>query len=328
MTSELAVWLFADRIGTLSLDRGAVGFSYLDSWLQREDSMALSISLPLQSQPFTDAQARPFFSGLLPEGRVRQLLSKQFQISTLNDFALLDYIGGECAGAITLLESGGVAPAPLPADFTDVQWLTDTQLDSILDELPRRPMMAGIGEYRLSLAGAQDKLPVVFDGAKIGLPANGRPSTHIMKPAISEVQGSVVNEAFCMALAALTGISTAPTMIRRVKDKEYLLVERYDRIGESDQPFKLHRLHQEDFCQALAVVPEMKYQNEGGPDFKQCFALLRQVTRPSAPQILSMLDQVFFNTLIGNNDAHSKNFSLLYTDNKPVLAPTSVTRSG
>ncbi len=98
-----------------------------------------------------------------------------------------------------------------------------------------------------------------------------------------------------------------------------LLVERYDRITNSaDQK---QRLHQEDFCQALGVAPEMKYQNEGGPDLAQCFSLLRRITRPSAPQVLKMLDYVIFNTLIGNHDAHAKNFSLLYTHQAPSTAP-------
>ena len=108
----------------------------------------------------------------------------------------------------------------------------------------------------------------------------------------------------------------APTAIAQVGERPYLLVERYDRQKGSKQ-----RLHQEDFCQALGVPPETKYQNEGGPDLLQSFALLRRATRPSAPQVLQLLDAVIFNALIGNHDAHSKNFSLLYTPRGAVLAP-------
>jgi serine/threonine-protein kinase HipA len=97
------------------------------------------------------------------------------------------------------------------------------------------------------------------------------------------------------------------------------LVERYDRW--MDGQGKRHRLHQEDFCQALGIVPEMKYQNEGGPNLEQCFALVRKATRPNAPQILRLFDYVIFNALIGNHDAHAKNFSLLYSSDAPVLAP-------
>jgi len=102
-------------------------------------------------------------------------------------------------------------------------------------------------------------------------------------------------------------------------DRSFLLVERYDRV--LDTRGNRQRIHQEDFCQALGVVPEMKYQNEGGPDLKQCFELVRRHTRPSATQVLRLFDYVIFNALIGNHDAHAKNFSLLYTSTTPVLAP-------
>ena len=104
-----------------------------------------------------------------------------------------------------------------------------------------------------------------------------------------------------------------------IRDHRFLLVERYDRTQDASD--NLHRLHQEDFCQALSVVPEMKYQNEGGPDLTQCFEPIRRITRPSAPHVLRLLDHVVFNALIGNHDAHAKNFSLLYTSKGAVLAP-------
>lgn len=107
--------------------------------------------------------------------------------------------------------------------------------------------------------------------------------------------------------------------IRQINNQIFLLVERYDRFIDAQN--HLQRLHQEDFSQALGVVPEMKYQNEGGPDFAQCFNLIRQVTRPNAPQILRLLDYVIFNTLIGNHDGHAKNFSLLYQNRQTTLAP-------
>jgi serine/threonine-protein kinase HipA len=180
-------------------------------------------------------------------------------------------------------------------------------------------MLAGKDGLRLSLAGAQDKLPVVFDGARIGLPLNGTPSSHILKPAIQAVEDSVINEGFCMALAQAMQLEPAKSKVHRVLDRSFLLVERYDRL--IDAQGHRHRLHQEDFCQALGVVPESKYQNEGGPDLAQCFDLVRSVTRPSAPQVLRLLDYVIFNALIGNHDAHAKNFSLLYSGKATVVAP-------
>jgi len=129
----------------------------------------------------------------------------------------------------------------------------------------------------------------------------------------------VTNEGFCLALAEAMQLKPARSRIHSVLDRQFLLVERYDRT--TDTKSRIHRLHQEDFCQALGVAPEMKYQNECGPDLAQCFELVRRVTRPSAPQVLRLLDYVVFNALIGNHDAHAKNFSLLYVGKAPVLAP-------
>ena len=317
MAPELEVWLFADRVGTLALVEGRLNFRYNPDWLSRPNAVTLSSSLPLQTELFDDHQTRPFFAGLLPEGQMRRLIARQFQVSGQNDFALLDRIGGECAGAVTFLEPGQALPAPNQGD--DVQWLSDEEVVAILDELPHRPMLAGKDGLRLSLAGAQDKLPVVFDGARLGLPRNGTPSSHILKPAIHDLEDSVTNEGFCMALAEALRLKPAKSKVHAVLSRPFLLVERYDRVVDAQG--HRQRLHQEDFCQALGVTPEMKYQNEGGPDLAQCFELVRRVTRPSAPQILRLLDYVIFNALIGNHDAHAKNFSLLYRGKTPVLAP-------
>lgn len=317
MTRELEVWLFAVRVGTLALIDGRLNFRYSADRLSRTDAVPLSRSLPLQAEPFDDHHARPFFAGLLPEGQLRRLIAQQFQVSSQNDFALLDHIGGECAGAVTLLEPG--QPLSSAEHGHEVQWLSDEEIVAILDELPHRPMLAGKDGLRLSLAGAQDKLPVIFDGNRIGLPRNGAPSSHILKPAIRTLADTVTNEGFCLALAEAMQLKPAKSQVRFVLGRQFLLVERYDRVANAQG---LRRcLHQEDFCQALGVVPEMKYQNEGGPDLVQCFDLVRRVTRPSAPHILRMLDYVIFNALIGNHDAHAKNFSLLYAGKSAVLAP-------
>ena len=317
MNRILEVWLLGQSVGQLIQADGRLSFSYSPRWLQSPSAQPLSRSLPLRPEPFDDKATRPFFAGLLPEGDKRKLVAMALQVSPQNDYALLNGIGGECAGAVTLLEPGQ-QPTGLPSEQY-VRWLDDGELITILDELPRRPMLAGKDGLRFSLAGAQDKLPVVFINGHIGLPKQNTPSSHILKPAISAVEGSVYNEGFCMALAMRLKLSVASTSIRRVADRVYLLVERYDRLRQPDG--SLQRLHQEDFCQALGVAPEYKYQNEGGPDLTQCFDLIRKATRPSAPQVLRLLDYVIFNALIGNHDAHAKNFSLIYTRRGTVLAP-------
>jgi serine/threonine-protein kinase HipA len=319
MARHLEVWLLGVHIGTLAQIDGRLRFTYAPDWLAqraaRLDYTPLSQSLPLRAEPFDERATRPFFAGLLPEGAKRRLIAQTLHVSRQNDYALLDGIGGECAGAVTLLEPGQMPPA------TDaphaVRWLDDAQLLRVLDEMPLRPMLAGDEGLRLSLAGAQDKLPVVAQGQRIGVPLFGAPSSHILKPPIAGVDGSVFNQGFCMALGRALKLDVAPTQIQRVGERHYLLVKRYDRQPGSQS----QRLHQEDFCQALEIAPETKYQSEGGPTLAQAFDLLRRTTRPSAPHILKMLDFVVFNALIGNHDAHGKNFSLLYTPNGAVLAP-------
>jgi len=317
MAHDIGVWLFDQPVGTLSLVGGRLSFQYGQDWLAQPNAGALSRSLPLGPDVVDDRQCRAFFAGLLPEGNLRRLIAQQCQVSSQNDFALLSAIGGECAGAITFVPQGQPTAT---TEQAGVEWLDEPQLMALLDELPRRPMLAGRDGVRLSLAGAQDKLPVVFDGQRIGLPTEGQPSTHILKPAIASVEDSVFNEGFCLALAQAMGLPTAQVQIFVVQGRQVLLVARYDRrVGGGGDPV---RIHQEDFCQALGVVPEMKYQNEGGPDLKACFDLLRKATRPSAPQVLRLLDAVVFNALIGNHDAHAKNFSLLYAYQGKNAAPT------
>jgi len=328
MVRELNVWFFGECVGVLTQDEGYLSFRYLPQWLESKNAKPLSQSLPLRAEPFGDKIAKPFFAGLLPEGNKRAEVANILKVSSKNDFALLDGIGGECAGALILLEPGQAPPFEAHASES-IEWLEEDQLIEVLEKLPKRPLLAGESGLRLSLAGAQEKLPVVFrevqskDGQgnhfEIGLPKNNIPSSYILKPEISGVDGSVYNEAFCLALAKELKLSAAAAKIGRTKDKTYLLVERYDRF--LDDNGQLKRLHQEDFCQALGIAPEIKYQNEGGPTIGDGFALVRKVTNPSAPNLLRLLDYIIFNCLVGNNDAHAKNFSLLYSQNGIQLAP-------
>jgi len=326
MVRELNVWFFGECVGVLTQDEGYLSFQYLPTWLESKNAKPLSQSLPLRTEPFDDKISKPFFAGLLPEGDKRAAVANILRVSSKNDFALLDGIGGECAGALILLEPGQTPPVEAHASDS-IEWLKEDQLIAVLEKLPKRPLLAGEAGLRLSLAGAQEKLPVVArealgkDGLnhfEIGLPKNNIPSSYILKPEISGVDGSVYNEAFCLALARELKLDAATAKIGRINDKTYLLVERYDRFLDDGQ---LRRLHQEDFCQALGVVPELKYQHEGGPTISDGFALVRKVTTPSAPNLLRLLDYIIFNCLVGNNDAHAKNFSLLYSQGGVQLAP-------
>jgi serine/threonine-protein kinase HipA len=170
-------------------------------------------------------------------------------------------------------------------------------------------MLAGQGLGRLSLAGAQAKLPVVLaaDGA-IAVPPPGEPSTHLIKPEPERFGGLALNEGFCLALARATGLAAVDAEWRSAKGKPLLLIARYDRESTADGTT---RLHQEDFAQALGVPSNRKYAAEGGPTFREGFALLRRATTRPAIELLKLADAALFNLIIGNADAHAKNFSLL-----------------
>ena len=253
---------------------------------------------------------------MLPEASNRKVIARIFGISDKNDFAMLGQIGGECAGAVTILP---VNTAIQAAD-NHYRDLTDNELTKILQDLPQRPLMAGADGIRLSLAGAQDKIAVRLDKAKMSIPLGNAPSTHILKPAIATYDGIVFNEALCMALAAEAGLAAAETTIGRTGDIDYLLIERFDRYP--DEQGQTHRLHQEDFCQALGIPSEIKYQDEGGPSLKDCFSLLRVASSTPVIDLRALLDAVIFNLIIGNHDAHAKNFSLLYLpDRSTRFAP-------
>jgi serine/threonine-protein kinase HipA len=311
---RLDVYLRDDLVGRLWLDeRRRFVFQYEEKWLEMHGAMPLSLSLPLRGQSFLDDVARPFFSNLLPEAEIRRVIARRLRISEKNDFALLKAIGGECAGAVSIFPEG-----VRPSEKEGYRELSDEALSRIVAELPRKPMLAGESGIRLSLAGAQNKLPVYMEGDQISIPTGNAPTTHILKPPIPGFEETVENEAFCMMLAERMGLSMPKVSLQRGRDVIYF-VERFDRIR--DVTGKVVRLHQEDFCQALGILPEEKYESEGGPSLSRCFALLKERSVSPAADQRALILWVVFNRLIGNADAHAKNLAILYTSVGPRLAP-------
>ncbi len=318
MNRALDIWWDGRLVGRLTQSRpAAMAFTYADDWLRDDRAPALSASLPKRAERYSRRECRPFFAGLLPEEIQRDRVARSLGLSPLNDFALLDRLGGDVAGALQLLPPG--KPPPEPDLDGGPQPLDDAALIDVLDKLPWRPLLAGEDGLRLSLAGAQSKLPVVTVDGQIALPAPGQPTTHILKPAISDFPHTTENEAFAMRLARAAGLAVASVEPRRVGDRTFLLIERYDRSAGADG--RVRRVHQEDFCQALAIPPEVKYAGEGGPGLEESFTLLRRVALRPAADVLKLLDAVIFNLIVGNADAHGKNFSLLYDAAGPRLAP-------
>src|ERR1700739_4445042 len=191
MARTLDVYLHEELVGHLVQDDdGQMSFEYLESWLAKPGAAALSQSLPLRKERFPAKECRGFFGGILPEQAKRELIARNLGISARNDYAMLEQIGGECAGAVTFIPAGQT----LPERNYGYRTLSSKELTAILKELPKRPLLAGEKGIRLSLAGAQDKIAVRIEGDEISLPLGGAPSTHILKPSVERFGGVVFNE--------------------------------------------------------------------------------------------------------------------------------------
>ena len=313
-THLLMVYLNGRPMGELRQEGTALSFRYEGGYLSHTDALPLSRHLPLEKSLFGDPPSRAFFANLLPEGEIRTQIARQLGISAGNIFALLAAIGGDCAGAVSLLP-----PGALPGKYEGYQTISDEDLCSRLDDLPTHPLLSGEAGVRLSLAGAQNKLPIYWDGHCYSIPHGSAPSSHILKTAIPQLADTVINEAFCMNLAQRSGIPVPGAEVVAINGRQVYRVERYDRRQLAD--CTLERLHQEDFCQALGVPPELKYEAEGGPGLKDYFRLAAEWSDEPALDIRLLLRWSLFNFLIGNADAHAKNLSFLYSDGKIRIAP-------
>lgn len=302
---QLSVRLNGRPVGVLEQDSsGKMSFQYL-----LDASQSLSFSLPLQGGVFEHKVCQAYFGGLLPEsGQARNIIARKYNVNPNNDFSLLKAIGHDCAGAVSfhkmddpLEKIGYVKLEGVP--------LSENKLAGYIKELPQKPLFMGVNDLRLSLAGVQNKAAVCVIDDKICLPIEGCPTTHIVKPAIEGFKDTIENEYLCLKVAKIVGIDVPEVEIKHAGDVKYLLIKRYDR--EAGQDGLIKRIHQEDFCQALGVAPAYKYQSEGGPGFKECFDLMKKMSMPALDRN-RLAERAVFNFLIGNNDAHGKNFSILH----------------
>lgn len=311
--NELLVQLAGVPTGRLVLkENGNMQFRYDDGYR----GAPVSRSMPLQEGAHPHATCRAVFGGLLLEGEAREAVARNLGISAGNDYALLKELGGDCAGAITLIPPD----AELPKE-PRLRSLSADELEETIRDLPLRPLAADPqAGTRLSLAGAQPKLPVIIEDDEVALPLNAAAATtHIIKPEPATFPGLVAIEAFCMELALRLGLAVATVEKRRTQaGLPYLLVERYDRDLTAGP---IRRLHQEDLCQALGRPSDRKYQDEGGPSVEEVVALLREASAVPARDLPTFWRALTFNWLIGNCDAHGKNYSLLYDSGAPTLAP-------
>ena len=314
---NLVVYSQGERAGVLDMAQGEpfYGFTYDEGYLALPDAAPLSVSLPLQRERFDGARALPYFEGLLPEGDVRAAIARQLGISERSPAKLLRALGKDCAGDVAVLEEDDPYQPPSVDAYA--------KLEGGLERISRNPfgeisrLRAG---NRLSLAGGQEKISLYHDPRERidegwYVPLEGSPSTHIVKPQVSDAYPQIAcNEFLCMRAAGLAGIDAAAVDLVAL-DRPLLVIERFDREpagGASAQGLQVYRrLRQEDFCQALGFDSSRKYEADGGPGVADMSSLLlaRSVHAIADRDMLARL--VLFNYLVGNCDAHAKNYSMM-----------------
>ena len=318
MTDRLQVIWNKRLVGTLDRHKkGRVVFQYSQDWI-RNESAPISISLPCRKDKFAPAISTAFFENLLPESNTRTILAFRHRFDKKDTYSFLENFGEDCAGALSII------PGDKDPDFTPGQYENITQeLIEALDKMQVDPkkykLYPEMKQAKLSLAGAQDKLPVYIKGSEVYLPKNsGSATTHIIKPINAGFNDIPRNEAFCMGLAQRSGFSIPNSKLMKIAGHELFVVDRYDR-QELDK--EIVRIHQEDFCQAMGYPAERKYQETGGPGFAECRELIDEyLSNEGVTNRLLFIRMMVFNYIIGNHDAHGKNFSILH-NNGFELAP-------
>ena len=319
---NLGVYFGGRKAGNLfsTASRGVV-FAYDEEYLSDSASQGLSASLPLRKEEFSQKECLPFFSGLLPEGDSRKKISDYLHISETSTLKLLAALGGECAGLITLTAEENPVLQREWYEFNGQNYeeLSNERLADFIRKIPERPLIKADDKLRLSLAGAQEKIALAQFGGRWYLPLNGAPSTHILKPTREGSLSSLAqNEYICLRLANELAITVPGVDLISIAGKDVLVVNRYDRIIQGNN---VCRLHQEDFCQALGLMSEVKYQSDGGPGIADICTAMKSIMTVPAIEIQKLFHSVVFNYLIGNCDCHGKNYSILYNGRKTELAP-------
>jgi serine/threonine-protein kinase HipA len=311
------------KIGELVRDSDLIySFKYDQNWLKSPRKFQLSIAMPFQEESFGNRITLSFFENLLPEGEVRKVLGRNYHIES--PFEFLKEFGKDCAGAV-ILSDNEKSPflSSVKVEKSEIQIEMNQIYKAIEEKQSVAEVISEMNPGYLSLAGAQDKFPAIFKDGDFYLPADGGPTTHIVKVPIqrSGVKESVYNEYYCMSLARAVGLNVPECFVDDNGAHPLFIIERYDRF--EDKKGKIHRIHQQDFCQAQGVISEEKYEEKGGPTIKDNYQLIMKnvwIQKRTSNTFL-FLDWICFNLLIGNNDSHSKNLSLLLKETRNELAP-------
>lgn len=309
----LSVFLNGRIVGQLRRQAsGAIDFRYDESWLTWENTFPVSLSLPLREDRYIGAPVIAVFENLLPDNDdIRRRLAARTRAEGVDAFSLLSTVGRDCIGALQFLPDG---ESPTDIGLISGRALSDEDIAHMLGDLGQAPLgVTSESEFRISLAGVQEKTALLRWNGKWHVPHGSTPTTHILKPPIGrhpngmDLSDSIENEYFCLKLAEALGLPAARVEIMQFDKSNVLVVERFDRRWTKDD--RLLRLPQEDCCQALSVPPNLKYEPDGGPGIKRILELLSASDEPQTDQGLFFKAQIFF-WLIGATDGHAKNFSI------------------
>lgn len=309
----LDVFLNSRQIGTLSKQSsGAIYFAYHSDWLNWQHALPVSLSLPLQEDRYSGVKVLAVFENLLPDNEtIRNRVAAKFHAEGTDPYSLLAAIGRDCVGAMQFLERGD---KPDPADQLKGTALSEEQIAQKLKSLSSNPLgLEQDRDFRISIAGAQEKTALLKRDNQWILPYGSAPTTHIFKTQIGQLSNgldltlSVENEYLCLKIARLYGLNVADATIEHFEGQTALVVERFDRKRLKDG--QLIRIPQEDCCQALSITSAQKYQRDGGPGIEDIMKLLLASDVPARDRAEFFKANVLL-WLLGATDGHAKNFSL------------------
>jgi len=312
---RLSVALNGWLVGTLDrASNGAISFSYAPDWLEDERrAIPVSLSLPLREDRYTGAEVSAYFDNLLPDNdQIRRKVAEKVGAEGTDAFNLLARIGRDCVGALQFLPDGADISRPGPPESVPLDEAEIAETVRNLASAPLGIQPDGEREFRISIAGAQEKTAFLWNDGWC-LPQGSTPTTHIFKPQLGELPNgldmsrSVENEHFCLTFCRELGLEVPESQILDFEDVRVLAIKRFDRTATADG--RLIRLPQEDFCQALSVPATLKYNSEGGPGIPECLSLLTGSDEPERDRLDFLKAQIAF-WLIAATDGHAKNFSV------------------
>jgi serine/threonine-protein kinase HipA len=307
MSNRLAIWLYGTKVATVEQERRRMRLQYTGDAMRSfpAGTPLLSLRLAVRQERFPNGVVRSFLDGLLPEDDSRRLIAQDLGLRADDTFALARALGRDCAGALVIQTDDEETPPP--ATTLTAEPLNEAEIAHLVENLRRAPL--GVDQrVRISLAGVQEKLLLTrLPDGSWGRPVDGTPSTHILKPEIRGYPRTVENEAFCMRVAKNLGMDVADVETITIGGRRLIVVSRYDRVVTPTG--EVERVHQEDFCQATGMQPAQKYEEDGGPSLRKVAGILSEADPDS---LQALLRAVTLNVIIGNGDAHAKNFSLLH----------------